>query len=104
MREIADSFLKLWWRTPLLLAEQLAVMISELAKTTGSGGEARFPQVVRRTGPLGEVYHRFVDLAEQVQRRTIDMIFDAATLKPLRESVRDEFPTLLRPPVPGSQK
>jgi glyoxylase-like metal-dependent hydrolase (beta-lactamase superfamily II) len=105
-RELANSFLSLWWRTPLRLAEQVTATIGRSARSTASEGEGRtvFRPASAGTEARGGALQRLVDLAEGVQRRTIDLIFDAATAKPLWETLLDEFPTLVQHPGPGAQK
>jgi hypothetical protein len=103
MREIASALLRSWWQTPLLLAEQITATVVPSAIGEGPDGQSPSVRAPRQIGRLGKAFRRFVDLAEEVQRRTLDMTFDAATLKPFRDSVLDEFPTLRASPRAGSR-
>lgn len=105
MREMTNALMGLTWRWPLRGAQRTAKLFSR-SLTSALGGPCTpagsFASTLEEQ--VENLFRATQQAADSVQRQSVEFAFDAVTLKPVRESLQQNFPFLGPVPELGSQR
>jgi glyoxylase-like metal-dependent hydrolase (beta-lactamase superfamily II) len=98
MTDRVNSLLSLSWRLPLEGARQLTKLaLAPLASLAGGAGAAV-------ESGVGKLFRATEEAAGQLQDQTLDLVYDAATLRPFVQALQQNFTFFGPEPQLGSQK
>src|ERR1044072_3125150 len=107
MRELTKSAISYAWAMSLFGAEQFASVLS--ARGEGRAGEALYKVTRAATDELGDILWAAYQVGDQLQRSSVDLFFDVATLRAftpayasrLAEDIARQTAETLRSLAPG---
>lgn len=105
MRDLTNALLRLSWSVPLTGAEQLTKIFSRPLTTalgTKPGSLGAAASVVEEQ--VGKLFQATREGADDLQRQTVDCVYEGLTLKPVVAALQQNFSFLGPRPEPGAQE